>query len=47
MKIGFIGLGNMATAIMGGLLAKDMVAAGDVIGYDKWPAAGEKLQQKY
>jgi hypothetical protein len=34
-KIGFIGLGNMATAIIGGLIAKKMVKPANVIGYDK------------
>ncbi len=32
MKIGFIGLGNMATAMIGGMIAKKTVAAEDVIG---------------
>ena len=34
MKLGFIGLGNMAKAIMGGLLQSGMFQAGDVWGYD-------------
>ena len=34
MKIGFIGLGNMATAIMGGLLAKQIAEPEGIIGYD-------------
>lgn len=35
MKIGFIGLGNMAKAIIGGMISKEMVQAGDIIGADK------------
>lgn len=47
MKIGFIGLGNMATAMMGGILKKGIVAAGDVFGSDKMAAACEAAQEKY
>ncbi|MBR4732453.1 MAG: pyrroline-5-carboxylate reductase [Lachnospiraceae bacterium] len=46
-KIGFIGLGNMATAIMGGLLAKKMAKPENVIGYDKFAAASEKAKTTY
>ena len=46
-KIGFIGLGNMATAIMGGLLAKKMAKPENVIGYDKFDAATEKAKERY
>ena len=42
MKIGFIGLGNMASAIIGGITGKGIVAASDIIGADKFPAAVEK-----
>ncbi|MBO6148667.1 MAG: pyrroline-5-carboxylate reductase [Lachnospiraceae bacterium] len=34
MKIGFIGLGNMASAMIGGLIDKEVVSAGDIEGYD-------------
>lgn len=34
MKIGFIGLGNMATAIIGGILSKNLVASQDILGSD-------------
>ena len=34
MKIGFIGLGNMASAIIGGILAKGMAKADDIIGFE-------------
>lgn len=46
-KIGFIGLGNMATAIISGLLAKEMADAEDIVGYDKFQQAEEKIKCKY
>ena len=42
MKIGFIGLGNMASAIIGGITGKGIVPASDIIGADKFPAAVTK-----
>ena len=42
MRIGFIGLGNMATAIIGGLLAQGIVEPGDVIGSAKTAATRER-----
>ena len=47
MKIGFIGLGNMATAIMGGLLAKQIAEPEGIIGYDKFEAAAKKAVDNY
>lgn len=47
MKIGFIGLGNMATAIIGGILKKGMAQPGDIIGSDKMAAACEKAKNTY
>lgn len=47
MKLGFIGLGNMASAIIGGILKKEMVAAGDIIGSDKFPAGCEKAAKQF
>jgi len=35
MKIGFIGLGNMAKAMIGGMLREGIVEAGDIIGSAK------------
>ena len=35
MKIGFIGLGNMASAMIGGILKKELYSAEDIIGSDK------------
>lgn len=47
MKIGFIGLGNMATAIIGGMLQKEVAAAQEIIGADAFPAAAEKAKEKF
>lgn len=46
MKIGFIGLGNMATAIISGLIAGKKVEPQNVIGYDKDGNAMEKVKSK-
>ncbi len=46
-KIGFIGLGNMATAIIGGMLEKGIVKAEDVIGADKSEAAVKAIADRY
>lgn len=50
MKIGFIGLGNMATAMIGGMLAKGIVQPRDIIGSAKTQqtiaAAAAKYQIK-
>ena len=35
MKVGFIGLGNMAKAIIGGILKEKIIPAKDIIGSDK------------
>ena len=35
MKVGFIGLGNMAKAIIGGILQEKIIPAKDIIGSDK------------
>lgn len=35
MKIGFIGLGNMAKAMIGGMLQKEIVEKGDILGSAK------------
>ncbi len=47
MKVGFIGTGNMASAIMGGMIAKGIVAAGDIIGAEPFDAAREKAHNTY
>lgn len=46
MKIGFIGLGNMASAMIGGMLQKGMAESQNVIGYDKFDAAREKIKKE-
>ncbi|MFV0413844.1 MAG: pyrroline-5-carboxylate reductase family protein, partial [Oscillospiraceae bacterium] len=42
MKLGCIGYGNMATAILGGLAQKKLLPAGDVFVYDP---NGQKLEE--
>ncbi len=44
MKIGFIGLGNMATAMIGGILQKGMAQPQDIVGCDKLEAAKQKIK---
>ena len=45
MKIGFIGLGNMASAIIAGILKKELVTAEHIMGSDKLPEAREKAKE--
>ena len=47
MKIGFIGLGNMAEAMIGGMLKKDMVKMKDIIGTAKTSATRERIADRY
>ena len=47
MKIGFIGLGNMATAIIGGILKKGLAAPAEICGADKYVAACEKAKESF
>lgn len=47
MKIGFIGLGNMASAIIGGMLAKNMVGSADIIGADVAEVMRDKAKDKF
>lgn len=44
MKLGIIGLGNMATAMLGGILKAGLVEAKDVKGSDYSIAAAQKIQ---
>ncbi len=46
MKIGFIGLGNMAGAMIGGLI-KNGTPAGDIIGYDVSEAMCSKRKEEF
>jgi len=45
MKIGFIGLGNMATAIIGGVLKKGLASPADICGSARTTATCEKVNQ--
>ena len=47
MKIGFIGLGSMATAMIGGMLAKEMVKPEEIIGSSKTEATMAKIKTKF
>lgn len=47
MKIGFIGLGNMASAIIGGILNKQILKPEDIVGADKFPEAAQKAKDRY
>lgn len=47
MKLGFIGTGNMAGAIMGGIIKKGLLAPQDIIGADVSEAGREKAKSLY
>jgi len=47
MKIGFIGLGNMATAIIGGMLRKEVASREEIIGADKVQMVADKAAGQY
>lgn len=47
MKIGFIGCGNMASAIMGGIIKEKVFAPADIYGADAFPAAVEKAVSRF
>lgn len=47
MKVGFIGLGNMAKAIIGGMLKQNIMTKDEIIGSDKTSAAMDKVQQEF
>lgn len=47
MKIGFIGLGNMAKAIIGGMLQNDMVQRSDIVGSAKTEETREAVRASY
>ncbi len=47
MKIGFIGLGNMACAMIGGMLAKNAAQPEDMIGSAKTRETRERVREKY
>ncbi len=47
MKIGFIGLGNMAQAMIGGILKKGLAKAEDICGSAKTQATEQRMHEKY
>ena len=47
MKIGFIGLGNMAKAMIGGMLAKEIVKKEDIIGSAKSQESCDKVASQF
>lgn len=47
MKIGFIGLGNMATAMIGGMLGTGLYRAEEIIGSAKTQATAGRVSEKY
>ena len=47
MKIGFIGLGNMAKAMIGGMLDKQIVKPDEIIGTAKTQATREAVRDAY
>ncbi len=47
MKVGFIGLGNMGSAMIGGMLTKGFVDKNDIIGADSFKPAIEKAAERF
>ncbi len=47
MKIGFIGLGNMASAMIGGMLKEQVIIAGDIIGKARTKTTEDKIKDKF
>ena len=47
MKLGFIGTGNMAGAIMGGIIKNEIFRPEDIIGADISPAGREHVKETY
>ncbi len=47
MKLGFIGTGNMAGAIMGGIIRAGMIQPDEIIGSDTLPAGREHVRKEY
>lgn len=47
MKIGFIGTGNMATAMMGGIIKNQIASAADIIGADPFAPGRDRVREKY
>lgn len=47
MKIGFIGLGNMATAMIGGMLEKKMTEPENIVGSAKTETTMDRVKSKF
>ena len=47
MKIGFIGLGNMATAMISGILEKGLYKNSEIIGSSKTDETAKRVAEKY
>lgn len=47
MKLGFIGTGNMASAIMGGIVKNQMMAADEIIGADVSAPGRARVQEQF
>lgn len=47
MRIGFIGLGNMATAMIGGMLQQQLVKPDNIIGHAKTPESNDKIKSRF
>lgn len=47
MKVGFIGLGNMASAMIGGITGKGILPAGDILGASKSSESVEKAVKAF
>ncbi len=47
MKLGFIGCGNMASAIMGGIIKKEVFQPEEIIGSDVFAPTREKARDTY
>ena len=47
MKLGFIGTGNMASAIMGGIIKNNVVPADEIIGADLFEPGRERAKKAY
>lgn len=47
MRLGFIGTGNMAGAIMGGIIKNEIFAPGEIIGSDISPEGRQRVKETY
>ena len=47
MKLGFIGTGNMASAIMGGIIKKQIIPAQEIIGADLFAPGRERAKEQF